>query len=90
MWAEGIAQSSPVRCGMIPALPGLTVLFQRPTDIVISVRDGSVDPGITGLDVTKEHGGTQDEILVLHEALGFGGCRLAVAVPDRGRRSGRG
>jgi len=66
----------------IPALPGLTVLFQRPTDIVISVRDGSVDFGITGLDVTKEHGGTQDEILVLHEALGFGGGRLAVAVPE--------
>mgnify|MGYP000980517126 CR=1 FL=1 len=66
----------------IPALPGLTVLFQRPTDIVTSVRDGSVDFGITGLDVTKEHGGTRDEILVLHEALGFGGCRLAVAVPE--------
>ncbi len=66
----------------VPALPGLTVLFQRPTDIVISVRDGSVDFGITGLDVTKEHGGTRDEILVLHEALGFGGCRLAVAVPE--------
>ncbi|MCU0520012.1 MAG: ATP phosphoribosyltransferase [Anaerolineae bacterium] len=65
----------------IPALPGLTVLFQRPTDIVVSVRDGSVDFGITGLDVTKEHGGL-DEILVLHEALGFGACRLAVAVPE--------
>lgn len=66
----------------IPALPGITVLFQRPTDIVISVRDGSVDLGITGLDVTREHGGTQEEILVLHEALGFGSCRLAVAVPE--------
>ena len=66
----------------IPALPGLTVLFQRPTDIVVSVRDGSVDLGITGLDVTREHGGDLDEILVLHEALGFGACRLAAAVPE--------
>ncbi|MGC9520816.1 MAG: ATP phosphoribosyltransferase [Anaerolineae bacterium] len=66
----------------IPALPGLTVLFQRPTDIVISVREGSMDFGITGLDVTQEFGGDNDEILVLHEALGFGGCRLAVAVPE--------
>ena len=66
----------------IPALPGLTVLFQRPTDIVISVRDGSVDFGITGLDVTREHGGDHDAILVLHEALGFGACRLAAAVPE--------
>lgn len=66
----------------IPALPGLTVLYQRPTDIVVSVRDGSVDFGITGLDVTHEFGGDQGEVLVLHEALGFGGCRLAVAVPE--------
>lgn len=66
----------------MPALPGVTVLFQRPTDIVVGVRDGSVDFGITGLDVTQEYGGTNGEVLVLHEALGFGGCRLAVAVPE--------
>ena len=66
----------------IPALPNVTVLFQRPTDIVVSVRDGSVDFGVTGLDVTAEHGGDSGEVLVLHEALGFGGCRLAVAVPE--------
>ena len=66
----------------IPNLPNVTVLFQRPSDIVVSVRDGSVDFGITGLDVTYEYGGDDDEILVLHEALGFGGCRLAVAVPE--------
>ena len=63
-------------------LPGVTVLFQRPTDIVVSVREGSVDFGITGLDVTAEYGGDADAILVLHEALGFGGCRLSVAVPE--------
>ena len=40
----------------IPALPGLTVLFQRPGDIVVSVRDGSVDFGITGMDVVAEPG----------------------------------
>ncbi len=66
----------------IPALPGLTVLFQRPGDIVVSVRDGSVDFGITGLDVTAEHGGIDGEILILHDALGFGGCHLDIAVPE--------
>lgn len=66
----------------IPNLPNVTVLFQRPSDIVVSVRNGSVDFGITGLDVTYEYGGDEEEILVLHEALGFGGCRLAVAVPE--------
>ncbi len=46
------------------------------TDIVVSVRDGSVDFGVTGLDVTLEYGGAADEVLVLHEALGFGGVVL--------------
>ena len=32
----------------MPALPELTVIFQRPGDIVVSVRQGSVDFGITG------------------------------------------
>ncbi len=66
----------------IPSIPGLTVLFQRPTDIVISVRNGSVDFGITGLDVLEEHRGENGDILVLHDALGYGKCALALAVPE--------
>lgn len=66
----------------IPSIPGLTVLFQRPTDIVISVRNGSVDFGITGLDVLEEHRGEDGDILVLHDALGYGKCALALAVPE--------
>jgi len=68
--------------GTIPAIPGLTVLFQRPTDIVISLRDGSVDFGITGLDVLEEFQGHNGDILVLHEALGYGKCSLNLAVPE--------
>jgi len=66
----------------IPALPGVSVLFQRPTDIVISVRNGSVDFGITGLDVLTEHGGPNGAILPIHTALGFGSCTLNVIVPE--------
>ena len=66
----------------ISALPGLTVLFQRPGDIVVSVRDGSVDFGITGIDVIEERRGENGDLLVLHEALGFGVCALTVAVPE--------
>jgi ATP phosphoribosyltransferase len=66
----------------IPAMPGLLVLFQRPGDIVVSVRDGSVEFGITGLDVIEERRGTEGSLLVLHEALGFGGCALRLAVPE--------
>ncbi len=66
----------------IPSIPDLTVLFQRPTDIVISIRNGSVDFGITGLDVLEEHRGENGEIMLLHEALGYGKCNLGLAVPE--------
>ncbi|MBF8284804.1 MAG: hisG [Anaerolineales bacterium] len=66
----------------IPALPGLTVMFQRPGDIVVSVREGSVDFGIAGLDAVEERRGGDGEIIVLHEALDFGHCALTLAVPE--------
>lgn len=65
----------------IPALPDLGVLFQRPGDIVVSVRQGSVDFGITGVDVIEEKRGDNGDILTLHDALGFGSCSLSLAVP---------
>jgi ATP phosphoribosyltransferase len=66
----------------IPNLPGLTVLFQRPGDIVVSVRDGSVDFGITGWDVVDERRGNDGKVIVIHPALGFGFCSLHAIVPE--------
>ncbi|MGZ9225961.1 MAG: ATP phosphoribosyltransferase [Anaerolineales bacterium] len=68
----------------IPALSDLGVIFQRPGDIVVSVRQGSVDFGITGLDVIEEKRGDaqRGDILILHDALDFGHCSLALAVPE--------
>jgi len=66
----------------IPVMPDLTVLFQRAGDIVVSVRDGSVDFGITGMDTVMERKGENGEILVMLEALGYGGCTLNVIVPE--------
>lgn len=66
----------------IPALPGLTVLFQRAGDIVVSVRDGSVDFGITGWDVVCERRGDEGAILPLHKELGYSHCTLNVIVPE--------
>ena len=66
----------------IPVLPELGVLFQRPGDIVVSVRQGSVDFGITGMDVIEENRGVNGDILILHDALGFGHCSLMLAVPE--------
>ena len=66
----------------MPALPDLTVLFQRPSDIVVSVRQGSVDFGVTGIDVLEEKRGDNGDIIILHDALGFGHCSLKLAVPE--------
>ena len=66
----------------IPNLPGVTVLFQRPGDVVVSVRDGSVDFGITGWDVVSEKRGKNGQVLPIHPSLGFGQCTLNVIVPE--------
>lgn len=66
----------------VPAIPELGVIFQRPGDIVVSVRQGSVDFGITGIDVIEEKRGENGDILILHDELGFGDCSLTLAVPE--------
>jgi ATP phosphoribosyltransferase len=66
----------------IPSLPGLTVLLQRAGDIVVGVREGSVDFGITGWDMVAERRGRNGRILTLLPELGFGHCSLNFIVPD--------
>ena len=66
----------------IPGLPGVSVLFQRPSDIVVGVQQGTMDFGITGLDIVAEKAFGDDNVLALHDALGFGPCRLHLAVPE--------
>src|SRR5262249_35958227 len=38
--------------------------------------------GVAGMDVHAEHGGGADRAIVVINDLGYGGCRLAVAVPE--------
>lgn len=66
----------------IQALPEVEVIFQRPGDIVISIRDGSVDFGITGRDIYLEKRDSNGKILELHSQLGFGKCTLNVIIPE--------
>jgi ATP phosphoribosyltransferase len=66
----------------IPDLPGVSVLFQRAGDIVVSVRDGSVDFGLTGGDVVAEKRGGNGDVLTLLDDLEFGNCSLHLIVPE--------
>ncbi len=61
---------------------GVTVLFQRAADIFAKVDEGSVDLGITGYDIVREHEREDDDVEVLYRELGYGRCALVLAVPD--------
>ncbi len=66
----------------IPALPGVEVLFQRAGDIAVSIRDGIVDFGFTGLDIVSEMQDDKSNFLIMLEDLGYGACKLCAIVPD--------
>lgn len=66
--------------GSMPAIPNLGVLFQRVKDVVYKVADGTAQLGLTGYDVVHEN--PSEDIIVIHEGLGFGDCSLVVAVPE--------
>jgi ATP phosphoribosyltransferase len=66
--------------GTMPALPEIDVLFQRVIDVVYKVADGTAQLGITGLDVVREY--ADENLVVIHDDLRFGYCKLLVAVPE--------
>jgi ATP phosphoribosyltransferase len=66
----------------VPSIAGVEVLFQRAGDIFSKVEEGSVDLGITGLDIVREHQREEDGVVVLQSELGFGACALVLAVPE--------
>lgn len=58
--------------------PDFEAIFVRAADIPEYVADHAADLGLTGADLVAESGREVTELL----DLGFGRCRLAVAVPD--------
>jgi len=69
----------------IPALAGVTALWQRQNDIVRGVRFGSLDFAIVGQDALEERCAgdpTCENILILHDALDISHCELHLAVPQ--------
>ena len=67
----------------IPMYPNVEVILQRPGDIAIGVRQGSLDFGFVGYDLLSEKNfGYEHKTLILHEALGYGRCTLNFAAPN--------
>src|SRR5436190_15318012 len=76
----------------VSSMPDLEVVFQRAADIPLLVQDGDATFGITGYDILAEYRGTSEieaedddhdnDIMILEQDLGYGNCRLVVAVPE--------
>lgn len=68
----------------IPQVPNLEVWFQRPKDVVRKLVSGDLDLGIVGLDTVHEYGQGNEDLIIIHDALDFGDCRLSLAIPKYG------
>ncbi|KAK9069615.1 hypothetical protein SSX86_011519 [Deinandra increscens subsp. villosa] len=68
----------------IPQLTNLEVWFQRPKDIVRKLVSGDLDLGIVGLDTFSEYGQGNEDLIIVHDALAYGDCRLSLAIPKYG------
>ncbi|MGE3818616.1 MAG: ATP phosphoribosyltransferase [Isosphaeraceae bacterium] len=62
--------------------PRFHVVFMRPSDIVTQVQEGRCHLGVTGMDVYAERAAEASRTVVVDPDLGYGGCRLVVAVPE--------
>ncbi len=67
---------------VIAGHPRFHVVFMRPADIVTQVQEGRCHLGVTGFDVFAERSAEAEDVLVVIQDLGYGGCRLVVAVPE--------
>ncbi|XP_030955290.1 ATP phosphoribosyltransferase 2, chloroplastic-like isoform X1 [Quercus lobata] len=70
--------------GQIPELADLEVWFQRPKDIVRRLISGDIDLGIVGFDIVSEYGQGNEDLIIVHDALKYGECRLSLAIPKYG------
>ena len=69
-------------------MPQLEVWFQRASDVVRKLSYGDMDLGIVGLDMYAELSYDDPDLVVVHDALDFGHCHLALGVPMGGRFAG--
>ena len=73
--------SSRTYTGSIPNLINTKVLFQRASDITSKIEEGRAELGITGLDRFLEYQRYGGDSTIAVDDLGFGHCKLVLAVP---------
>jgi hypothetical protein len=70
--------------GVCAQLKNVEVWFQRASDVVRKLRSGDVDMGIVGYDMVREYGEDDEDLIIIHDALGFGECHLGIGIPTYG------
>ncbi len=69
--------------GRILTIPEIQLIFQRQKDILRGVENESLSFGIIGYDLLKEYANLAgNEVVILHDGLGFGKCTLELAIPE--------
>lgn len=69
--------------GYIQGPSSIQLVFERQEDIIRCVRNGTIELGIVGYDLFREHiPDDDDKLLIIHDSLNFGGCSLEIAVPE--------
>lgn len=66
----------------IAGQPRFHVVFMRPADIVTQVQEGRCHLGVTGMDVYAERAAEASRTVIVVPDLGYGACKLVVAVPE--------
>lgn len=70
--------------GQIPQFPEMEVWFQRASDVVRKLRTCDLDMGIVGMDMFAEFAAEDKDLVVVHDSLAFGHCKLALGIPNGG------
>ncbi len=62
--------------------PNIKIIYLHAKEIIQRLGDGTLDIGISGLDLLKESEKNLQDKIKINQKLNFGGANLIVAVPD--------
>ena len=68
--------------GTIENKPNVKIIFLHAKEIVQRLGDGTLDIGVSGLDLLKESGKNLRDKIHIQKKLDFGNANLVIAVPD--------
>tara|TARA_Y100000996_G_C22501217_1_gene634528 strand:+ start:347 stop:1021 length:675 start_codon:yes stop_codon:yes gene_type:complete len=68
--------------GTIEDKPNIKIIFLHAKEIIQRLGDGTLDAGISGLDLLKESNRSLRDKININQKLDFGNANLVVAVPD--------